>query len=240
MHMPSYLSTHVNVACLYVGTLHKYFRSACHFKLIIFGSCYWTRINKAGKAELCNFMSLKENLLADLERHFFYTGQVGKMPTTIGIIKKALNLRFLPVLLCRLAHSSYKCGWKPLASMFSLLNFVVFGIEIGQQCEIGGGLYLPHTVGTVIGAWSIGRNAVIFQGVTLGTKVIDTGYNKDFRPSLGDNVTIGSGAKVLGCITIGANVIVGANAVVTKSLESNVVAMGVPAKVIRKIDAAGE
>jgi serine O-acetyltransferase len=184
-------------------------------------------------------MSLKENLLADLERHFFYTGQPEKIPTIIGIVKKALNLRFLPVLLCRLAHSSYKRGWKPLASLFSLLNFVVFGIEIGQHCEIGGGLYLPHTVGTVIGAWSIGKNAVIFQGVTLGAKSIDAGYNSKNRPMVGDNVTIGAGAKVLGGILIGNNVTVGANAVVTKSLGSNVVAGGVPAKVIRYLDNVG-
>ncbi len=181
-------------------------------------------------------MSLKENLLADLERHFFYTGQPDRKTTIIGVVRKSLNLRFLPVLLCRLAHNCYKRGWKPLANLFSLLNFVVFGIEIAQHCEIGGGLYLPHTVGTVIGAWSIGKNAVIFQGVTLGAKSIDIGYSAENRPLVGDNVTIGSGAKLLGGILIGNNVTVGANAVVTKSLANNVIAAGIPAKVIQYLD----
>jgi serine O-acetyltransferase len=181
-------------------------------------------------------MSLKECLLADLERQFFYDGQPDRLPTTMGIWKRALNPRFLPVVLFRLAHSCYCNGWGALSKILSLVNFALFGIEIAQRCEIGGGLFLPHTVGTVIGARSIGRNAVIFQGVTLGAKLIDIGYNEKSRPLLGDNVTIGAGAKVLGGISIGDNVTVGANAVVTKSLESNVVAVGIPAKVIRRVD----
>jgi serine O-acetyltransferase len=181
-------------------------------------------------------MSLKECLLADLERQFFYDGQPDRLPTVSGVWKRALNPRFLPVVLFRLAHSCYVRGWGAMAKTLSLVNFVLFGIEIAQRCEIGGGLFLPHTVGTVIGARSIGKNAVIFQGVTLGAKSIDIGYNEHSRPLLGNNVTVGSGAKVLGGISIGDNVTVGANAVVTKSLESNVVAAGIPAQVIRKLE----
>jgi serine O-acetyltransferase len=181
-------------------------------------------------------MSLKEYLLADLERQFFYDGQPDRVPTVLGIWRRALNLRFLPVVLFRLAHSCYCRGWGVLSKMLSLVNFVLFGIEIAQRCEIGGGLFLPHTVGTVIGARSIGRNAVIFQGVTLGAKSIDISYNPESRPLLGDNVTIGAGAKVLGGVAIGDNVTVGANAVVTKSLENNVVAAGIPARVIQYLD----
>jgi serine O-acetyltransferase len=180
-------------------------------------------------------MSLKENLLADLERSFFYAGQPDRVPTLGGVFKRVLNLHFLPVVIFRLAHSCHKKGWKPLANLFSLLNFLLFGIEIGQHCEISGGLFLPHTVGTVIGAWSIGKNAVIYQGVTLGTKSFETGYNKELRPLLGDNVTIGAGAKILGNITIGDNVTVGANAVVTRSMKSNVLVMGVPARIVKEL-----
>jgi serine O-acetyltransferase len=178
-------------------------------------------------------MNLKECLLADLERQFYYEGQSDLTPTVYGVLKQSLNPRFLPVVLFRLAHGCYSRGWGILAKLLSLVNFLLFGIEIAQRCEIGGGLFLPHTVGTVIGARSIGKNAVIFQGVTLGAKSIDIGYSEGSRPLLGDNVTIGAGAKVLGGVSIGDNVVVGANAVVTKSLENNVVAVGVPAQVIR-------
>lgn len=180
--------------------------------------------------------SLKGKLLADLERQFFYDGQLERIPTTWGIWQKALNPRFLPIVLCRLANSCYCNNWKLLAKLFSVINFVLFGLEIAQRCEIGGGMYLPHTVGTVIGARSIGENAVIFQGVTIGAKFNDTGYDDDARPLIGDNVTIGAGAKVLGGISVGNNVTIGANAVVVKTLESSVVAVGVPAKVIRQLE----
>jgi serine O-acetyltransferase len=98
------------------------------------------------------------------------------------------------------------------------------------------GLYIPHPVGTVIGATKIGHNATILQGVTLGAKEIDISYLPANRPTIGDNVTIGAGAKVLGGIFIGDNVTIGANAVVTKSLPDHVVAAGVPAKIIRTGD----
>jgi serine O-acetyltransferase len=179
-------------------------------------------------------MSLKEVLLADLERQFFYDGQPEKMPTLFGVVKRLNNPHFLPVVLFRLAHNCYCRNMGGLSKVLTLMNFLLFGIEIAQRCKIGGGLFLPHTMGTVIGAWSIGKNAVIFQGVTLGAKTIDIGFNQESRPILGDNVVIGSGAKVLGNVTIGDGTTVGANAVVTKSLGSNVLAVGIPAKVIRE------
>jgi serine O-acetyltransferase len=178
-------------------------------------------------------MSLKECLLADLERQFYYDGQSNQVPTVAGVWKRSLSPRFLPVVLFRLAHGCYGRGWRVLAKVLSLVSFLLFGIA--QRCEIGGGLFLPHTVGTVIGARSIGKNAVFFQGVTLGAKSINIGYKKENRPLLGNNVTIGAGAKVLGGV-IGDNVIVGANAVVTKSLESNVVVVGIPAELIRRLE----
>ena len=178
-------------------------------------------------------MSLKQLLLADLQRQYHYAGITDLQPNTWGIFKKALNPRFAPVLLWRIASHFYHLQLTPLAKIASLLNFLIFGIEIGLQCEIGGGLYIPHPVGTVIGATKIGHNATILQGVTLGAKEIDISYLPAKRPTIGDNVTIGAGAKVLGGIFIGNHVTIGANAVVTKSLPDNVVAAGVPAKIIR-------
>jgi serine O-acetyltransferase len=180
-------------------------------------------------------MSFKELLIGDLQRQYYYEGNPDRQATIFGAIQRTINPRFAPVVLFRLAQYLYHSGLKPLAKILSLISFIVFGIEIGLQCKIDGGLYVPHTVGTVIGADRIGRNVTIFQGVTLGAKELDLGFNPDKRPSIGDNVTIGSGAKVLGRITIGNNVTIGANAVVTKSLPDNVVAVGIPARIIRTV-----
>jgi len=144
-----------------------------------------------------------------------------------------LSPRFVPVLLCRLAHSFYRLRLGLFAKAVSLLNFFLFGIEIAVRCPIGKGLFLPHTRGTVIGAWSIGENATIFQGVTLGAKELDFSYQESSRPTVGDDVTIGSGAKVLGGLTLGAGSRIGANAVVLDSVPTNVVAAGVPSRIVK-------
>jgi serine O-acetyltransferase len=83
----------------------------------------------------------------------------------------------------------------------------------------------------VVGAWSIGRNAVIYQGVTLGAKELDFAYSEATRPKLDDNVTIGAGAKVLGGVQLGRGARVGANAVVVTSIPEGALAVGVPAKI---------
>ena len=179
-------------------------------------------------------MNLREILIADLSRQYHFNSQPDRVATLSGVILHALSPRFAPVVLCRVAHALYRHRLSPLARMVSLLNFIVFNIEVAMRCEIGEGLYLPHTVGTVIGARQIGKNAVIYHGVTFGAKEIDIGYHDDQRPQVGDNVIVGSGAKILGSITIGDNVIVGANAVVVDSVPSNVVVGGIPAKIIRE------
>jgi serine O-acetyltransferase len=142
--------------------------------------------------------------------------------------------RFLPVLICRLAHFFYRLKLGFLAKLFSLLNFFFFGIEIAARCPIGKGLFMPHTQGTVIGAWSIGENATIFQGVTLGAREVDFSYSKSSRPTVGDNVTIGSGAKILGGLKLGSGSRIGANAVVLNDIGLGMLAVGVPAKVLKK------
>lgn len=182
---------------------------------------------------------LIETLLADLSRQYIFEGCGNRKVSKFGIIKGLLKPRFLPVVLCRLATYFYVKHLLPLAKLVSLVNFILFGIEIALRCEIGKGLYFPHTVGTVIGALRIGENAVIYHGVTLGAKTIDIAYNEDSRPIVGSNVVIGSGAKVLGGISIGSNVVIGANAVVTKSIPDNVKVGGIPAKVLGILDEKG-
>jgi serine O-acetyltransferase len=143
--------------------------------------------------------------------------------------------RFMPVLLCRIAHWFYRLGISPLAKLTSLLNFFFFGIEIAIRCPIGRGLFLPHTQGTVIGAWAIGENVTIFQGVTLGAKEVDFSYLSTSRPVIMDDVIIGSGAKVLGGLIVGKGSRIGANAVVLSSVPQGVVAAGVPAIVVKAL-----
>jgi serine O-acetyltransferase len=145
-----------------------------------------------------------------------------------------LSPRFIPVLLCRLAYSFYRLKLGPFAKLISLLNFFLFGIEIAVRCHIGKGLFLPHTQGTVIGAWAIGENATIFQGVTLGAREIDFSYQESSRPTVGDGVTIGSGAKVLGGVMLSSGSRIGANAVVLSDVAAGQLAAGIPAKTIQK------
>jgi serine O-acetyltransferase len=144
-----------------------------------------------------------------------------------------MSPRFAPVLLCRLAHSLYRLKLGPIAKALSLLNFFLFGIEIAVRCPIGPGLFLPHTQGTVIGAWHVGANATIFQGVTLGAREVDFSYSQHSRPTLGDGVTIGSGAKVLGELFIGDGARIGANSVVLQSIPARALAVGAPARVVQ-------
>ncbi|UVL28179.1 serine O-acetyltransferase [Pseudomonas donghuensis] len=144
-----------------------------------------------------------------------------------------LSPRFAPVLLCRLAYACQRRRLSPLAKVFSLLNFMVFGIEIAVACKIGPGLFFPHTQGTVIGAYSIGSNAVIYQGVTVGARDLDFTYDEHHRPVVGDGVMLGAGAKVLGGIRLGDNVTVAANAVLLMSVPDQSVVGGIPAKILK-------
>jgi serine O-acetyltransferase len=86
----------------------------------------------------------------------------------------------------------------------------------------------------VIGAWRIGSNVTIFQGVTLGAKELDMGFDCGRRPEVGNNVVLGAGCKILGGIHIGDNVTVGANSVVVDSVEANSTVVGIPARKVSK------
>lgn len=106
------------------------------------------------------------------------------------------------------------------------------GIEIHPGATIGRGLFIDHGVGVVIGETAIiGDNVTMFHGVTLGGIGNQSGKR---HPTIGNNVFIGCGAKILGNITIGDNVKVGANAVVLKNIEANTTVVGVPGVVVKK------
>lgn len=144
--------------------------------------------------------------------------------------RNIIHPRFIPVLIFRCAQlCQSNIILRPFAVLLTWLNIFLFGIEITPRCRIEGGLFLPHTSGTVIGAASIGKNATIFQGVTLGAKYADMNYKQETRPTLEDDVVIGAGAKVLGGINIAAGARVAANSLVLESVPVGATAIGIPA-----------
>ena len=131
----------------------------------------------------------------------------------------------------RIAHWFYKHKLMFLARSISQKSRKRTGIEIHPGATIGKRLVIDHGMGIVIGETTIiGDDCLLYQGVTLG----GSGKEKGKRhPTLGNNVLVGAGAKVLGSFTIGDNARIAANAVVLNAIPANATAVGVPAKVVR-------
>jgi serine O-acetyltransferase len=129
-----------------------------------------------------------------------------------------------------LSHWLWRHGLRFLARLVSQLARFYTGIEIHPGAEIGRRLFIDHGMGTVIGETAIvGDDVTLYQGVTLG----GTGKEKGKRhPTLGNNISIGSGAKLLGNITIGDNVRVGAGSVVLRNVPANSTIVGVPGHIV--------
>lgn len=181
-------------------------------------------------------MKLKEILYADLTRQYIFSGKGEKRPTLPGLMLATFSPRFTPIVIFRLSHWCFQKKLSPIAKILSMVNFVIFGLEIAVRCEIGPGLYFPHTQGTVIGALRIGENATIYHNVTFGAREVDIEYLVDARPVVGNNVIVGAGAKVLGAVSIGDDARVGANAVVLEDVASGITVVGIPAKPINRFD----
>jgi serine O-acetyltransferase len=131
----------------------------------------------------------------------------------------------------RIAHWFYRHGHYFLARLISQSSRERTGIEIHPGATIGKGLFIDHGSGVVIGETAeIGDNCTIYQGVTLGGTGKDVGKR---HPTLGKNVMVGAGARVLGPFKVGDNVKIAANAVVLKEVPPNCTAVGVPAKIVR-------
>jgi len=147
---------------------------------------------------------------------------------------------YLEVLICypglhavwahHLSHWLWLHGMRFLGRYISQLARFFTGIEIHPGAEIGRRLFIDHGMGTVIGETSVvGDDVTLYQGVTLG----GTGKEKGKRhPTLGNNISIGSGAKLLGNITIGDNCRVGAGSVVLRSVPANSTIVGVPGHIV--------
>ena len=132
----------------------------------------------------------------------------------------------------RLANRLWRRRWLSLARFVSHVGRFLTGIEIHPAARIGRGLFIDHGMGIVIGETAeIGDNVNLLQGVTLG----GTSTRREKRhPTLRDNVTVGSGAKIIGAITIGENSRVGAGSVVVRDVPPNAVVVGVPGRVTSK------
>lgn len=145
----------------------------------------------------------------------------------------------LEVLLCypgvhalalhRLAHRVWNRGWTTLARFISHVARFLTGIEIHPAARLGPGLFIDHGLGVVIGETAeVGENVTILQGVTLG----GTSLKREKRhPTLGDNVVVGAGAKIIGALKIGDGSRIGAGSVVVREVPPNSVVVGVPGRV---------
>ena len=149
------------------------------------------------------------------------------------------------VLIHRLAHALWTRGWRLGGRFISHLGRWLTGIEIHPGAKVGQRLFIDHGMGTVIGETAeIGDDVTLYHDVTLGGTApsINSGAQVDHKrhPTLADNVIVGSGAQILGPITIGRCARVGANAVVVKDVPPNVTVAGIPARVLeahRRTDA---
>jgi len=138
---------------------------------------------------------------------------------------------FHAVIAHRAAHALHKKGYKLTARAISQTAKLITGIEIHPGATIGKNFFIDHGAGVVIGETAeIGDNCTLYQGVTLGGTGKDTGKR---HPTLGNNVMVGCGAKVLGPFKIGDNSKIAANAVVLNEIPADSTAVGIPAKVVK-------
>jgi len=137
---------------------------------------------------------------------------------------------FHALLIHRFAHALWRARLRWLARLVSHFSRWITGIEIHPGAAIGRRVFIDHGMGVVIGETAeIGDDTTLYHGVTLG----GTSWNKGKRhPTLGRNVVVGAGAKILGPISVGDGAKVGSNAVVVKDVPPGATAVGIPAKII--------
>lgn len=132
----------------------------------------------------------------------------------------------------RLGHALWIRKWRYPARLVSFIGRVVSNVDIHPGARIGRRFFIDHGAGVVIGETAeIGNDVTLYHGVTLGGTTWNPGKR---HPTLGDHVVVGAGAKILGAITIGHRVRVGANSVVVKNVPSDRTVVGIPAKVVHR------
>lgn len=173
------------------------------WKLLVEDLCGWKRTGFLGGARANTRLRLREALTL----FWRYPG-----------VRATVYYRF--------SHAAHRRHIPLIPMLLFRRNLSHFGLDIMPSVPIGPGLYLPHPVGVVIMAERIGRNCHIISQVTVGMR------NEHAFPIIGDNVTIGAGARVLGGITLGDDAQVGANAVVIGDVPAGATAVGIPARIV--------
>lgn len=165
----------------------------------------------------CKYCRHKDQFAEDITRWIAWKGSKYKNAYMQFVFLMTEYREFRNVCYYRMGKIQYMLRWMcpPLDSLYIHCH------------DIGGGLLIQHGFSTIITAKKIGQNAKIFQQVTIG-------YNGEELPTIGDNVEICCGAKVIGGVRIGNNVTIGAQALVIHDVEDNAIVGGVPAKVIKK------
>ena len=156
-------------------------------------------------------------------------------PAARNLVEVLLTYSGLHVIIAhRIAHALDRLKIPVLPRLLMALARSFTGVEIHPAATIGRGLFIDHGFGVVIGETAVlGENVTLFQGVTLG----GTGKEQGKRhPTIGDNVVIGAGAKVLGNITVGRDSMIGANAVVIRDVPEHSTVVGVPGRITRTKD----
>jgi len=160
------------------------------------------------------------------EKHNVFVSEGPQISLLRAFVSDGTSANFLYRLTLWLAQHRLS----PLALVFQWINKVINGCVIGAHAQFDGGFVLMHPIGVVINSKVRGGHSIIVEsGVVIGDE-------KGKSPVLGNNIFIGAGAKILGGITIGSNVKIGANAVVVKDVPSNSTALGIPARVIPSKD----
>ncbi|EIV95676.1 serine O-acetyltransferase [Frankia sp. QA3] len=185
---------------------------------------------------------MKEAVLRDIDRYVYYD-QGGRKPRRVGLGKfmAVLNNPGLQaILVYRFGAfvSRRRAGGAGVPErilgviayrLLSRVSQIVTGIWISPEAQVGPGLFIAHFGGVIIGACEIGENCNIGHDVTIGK----SGTGERFgRPKIGDRVSVGTGARILGRVDIGNDALIGANAVVTKSIAARAVVVGVPGRVV--------
>lgn len=175
--------------------------------------------------------------------YIFFTDEIKTIRDRDPAAKSALEVLLLypglhALVYYRVSHRLWELKIPIIPRWLSQYGRFWTGIEIHPGAQIGKSFFIDHGMGVVIGETAIiGDNVLLYQGVTLGGTGKETGKR---HPTLGNNVVVGAGAKILGNITIGDNSYIGANAVVIKNVPSNSTVVGIPGRITkqegRKID----
>jgi serine O-acetyltransferase len=175
------------------------------------------------------FNALKQDIRACMERDPAARSKLEVVLTYPG---------FHAVMAYRMAHPLWRRGFRLLARLLSYLARMITGIEIHPGAHIGRGFFIDHGLGVVIGETSeIGDNVTLYHDVTLGgiAPSVDSDQQRDVKrhPTLCDEVIVGSGAQILGPISVGKGARIGANSVVLHEVPAGATMVGIPAKQVR-------